>query len=65
MLLKTYRLRPVGEFLNLPPADRPEPVDIVAPDMQSAWRKFCCQRFGACKPAATDWDISLHNVRST
>lgn len=64
MLLKVYRLRPIGEYLHMAADLRPEPVDIVAPDMQSAWRKFCRQRFGNLKPAATDWDITLHTTRS-
>ena len=35
---------------------------ITANSMQSAWRKFSMQQFGALKPNAADYDISLHSV---
>lgn len=47
--LRRFRLAPATPIC--------EPVMIVASSAESAWSKFVTQRFGALKPARSEWVI--------
>lgn len=61
MSLKRYRILAIEPALRKVMIElRGSPaIEIVAHTMDSAWRKFVTQRFGALKPDPAHYDISL------
>lgn len=68
MLITRYKIMVISPELKagLERLPNPQPTSwiIAANSMESAWRKFCTQRFGLLLPDPADFDISLHSVTS-
>ena len=67
MLIKRYCVQAIDTALKTHLAEHGQPIFwlIVASDMQTAWNKFCTQRFGVLKPNPADYDISLEREQRT
>ena len=65
-MLKYYRVRAINPDLVQVFAKQGTASywDIGANSLESAWRKFVCQRFGVLKPDPADYDIRLESVKS-
>lgn len=60
MLLFYYKIT----LLNPEIPGEPRTWLKAAPSIESAWRKFATQHFGALKPNAADYDIRFDHTRS-
>lgn len=63
MLLQYYRIRAINPKL-VASMSHPHYWDIGANSLESAWRKFVTQRFGALKPNPADYDIRHEYTKS-
>ncbi len=63
MLLHYYRVRAINPEL-IAAIPQPHYWDIGANSLESAWRKFVTQRFGALKPNPSDYDIRHEYTKS-
>lgn len=65
MLVKHYRIQAIREELKAHLAEVRQPAswDVVAPSLESAWRKFCRQHFDVLLPNPADYDICLRSAK--
>lgn len=64
MLCNVYRITIIGEARAAMPAGSTLHWDVTANTLESAWRKFCRQRFGALLPDPSDYDVRFLDARS-
>ena len=62
MLVKVYRIRAIDDdYRGLMPGGK-DYLDVIANNLESAWRKFIVQRFGVLKPNPASFDIHLERT---